>query len=288
LRIIHLDSFYYYAPIPRAVRLWEKVYRNKANKQLKCQPNCFEALLYMRFSTPEKLVRYITESTGLPKYLEKLRKHMRGRSEVSINIETYVKGKDVDEEYVNMLDFLVFYFLKRLEGKTDTEILDLLSEGRYKPKLEMRVDSRILNVLGSLEIIRGNLIPKVRNIRRITVNLNQLHRMYQEYMKTRICHLLKIDCSRVEVLPQLPDKHNCTMRNSSFRDCNNCIEVCGPEHNDDVARAEAIKYFLYKREDVKLYIATTESVGLSKEDNECFSCLAKCLESTMENRVEVL
>mgnify|MGYP000126619377 CR=1 FL=1 len=282
MQFLHLDTYYFYAPIPRVLKLKEKLEGNVVGYRI----------LYIPFSSPryflKMLIRAVTgveitsitrlrniefRRSALQRVIEILKPIFSGRKHsVCIDLEKVVKY--VDEESLAMIDFLVF--LLRY-GDRASEILNrgICSEGA----------ELCINRDEAEELRR--LTTRIESLASLTRRHTSLFDVYEKYMVCRTCRLLGIRYPGDILILSKPSIVEDKEIQKLLATCSQCSYACTHgSHIDDIVRALAIQYYAERNPGTRILIATVRSIT-KKRVRECFSCLAECLE-TISRNIEVV
>jgi len=281
LQLLYLDSYYFYAPVPRVVILKDKLSRYNLRKykflyggfagsryfvQHFTQTLCGEAIS----SIPSLYVwqRKPKPSKGFQKFLDSLKEVFGGRvPEKRIRLEKLIEI--VGPEKANMIDFIVF-ILRNAYAE------DRISRGYcYSEYIEIDRDTaKALYNICEIEFL-------IRLLKRHT----SLYKLYESYSLCKTCWILGLKYPH-DVVP-IREVETSAISTAEVL-CDDCREACSGKHVDDVEKAKALLLYAKGDPSTKIYVATVASVTKpEKFSQECFSCLAKCIEKKTDN-IEVL
>jgi len=287
LPLLHLDSYYFYAPVPRVLRLKEKLREDDLSNY---------KLLYIPFSNPQYFIKMLTrtllgyeivvisksppvaESKGISKrsgviqvLIQKaLNSIVRGRKPKKCI--DFRKTRYIDEEKLAIIDFLAFLV------KHNDRVMDTLNKGDCSAKPRICLSKNDVKKLRRL----SERIEEVVNLVKNQINL---YKIYEKYMICRTCKLLGIKYPDALVtINKLPIDYK--KASEILTSCPYCSKVCDyGKHADDFSRIVTLMEYLEKNPD-RLVIATIESISKSRK-GECFSCLTKCI-SSLQGGIKVI
>ena len=262
MQLLYLDSYYFYAPNPRVVKLKHKLSRYKLQNY---------KLLYDKFSSPQYFVDMLSQTLyTLQKVLNLLSNVLSGRARKK-RLDKLMNGliKIVDAEKAAMIEFIVFILQNPdAEGK--------VRGGYCKPK-------RYIDRETALALLN---LGKPEAIAELTRRHTSLYRLYEDYMLCRACQILGLrypdDVIRLEELDE-------SLAVNAVKDlCVNCMGVCEGRHIDDMRRAGALLLTAERRQSDRIYVAPIATVSKARMfQQECFSCLAKCIQQKASNIVVI-
>lgn len=279
MQLLYLDSYYFYAPIPRALEL-RKVLGNARGY----------TLLYTPFSSPRHFLKALTRivmgteitslvgiqslasrsrAVGSPlrRFAEKLLNALFIGRAHAITIDLESACRVVNEEHLAVIEFLAFVLR---HGDRARELLD---RGVCSKGTKLRIDADTAREL-------RNLMHPER-LAELVCRHASLYTMYEKYSLCRVCRLLGINYPRnVVELKQCADMNQAQ---ELLRECPQCLDPCGGgAHRDDLLKAASIELYARRNYGAKILIATITTIS-RKNIVECFSCLARCLESRNRN-----
>ncbi len=256
-----MDSFYYYAPIPRVGKL-----KGLLNR-IGIEPS--KLLVQDPLIRPDFIINELTHwLKGDAKLRGIVLAIIRNKH---INISKLSRNDEVGEERAAFLDFLVFV----LRGDTRSAARKL-QEGLCPSGGVIKLGSKIrknLRKLTEMDLsVLSDLIPP--NKYRV-----KLAKLYSEYMICRACKVLgvKYPYSVVKVPFKYKGKNDGRLRNFIEGEIRECMELCElGDHWEDIGRvASLLDYISNCREPV--YVATLATLLPQKADAECFSCMVRVL-----------
>ncbi len=253
LKVLYLDNYYYYAPVPRVLRLRE-LYKDT-----------FSGI--SRLIVQRKLLKgefVVAKIAGL--YTNSVVRRVLGykgrhRSKRLLNIANLARASDLGEETTLLLEFIVFYarhedpneIEKKLEA-FECPAGDRIEIGRETAKAALRL---------------------LRNPERLVDQPNIL-RFVRLYAICRVAKLLGFE--RPELVEYIElyriSPHTVTTVYDALEACQ---ESCGhkkgkTEHIEDLESVERlIEYSRAKR--YVVLVATLASIGARSVEEECFACL---------------
>jgi len=277
LQLLYLDSYYFYAPNPRVAKLKHKLSQYRLLRNYK--------LLYDKFSSPRYFVHQLTQTI----YGEQvtsilaLRKR-RGKLKFSVvlqkalNLLEVLSGRArrkrlrldrlieiVGDERSAMIEFIVFTL-----QNPDAE--SKVKSGYCEPK--QVIDREVALALLDLE--------KPEAFAELLKRHTSLYKLYEDYMLCRACRILGLDYPDDVIRIEELDESYAVNAVKSL--CVNCTGPCKGRHIDDMRRAGTLLIYAERRQSNRVYIATIATVSKPKIfQQECFSCLAKCIEQKAPN-----
>lgn len=278
MQLLYLDSYYFYAPIPRVVNLRHKLSQYGLRNY---------KLLYGGFSGPRYFVQHFTQTfygetitsipslhtqqrelkpgKGFQKLLNALKGVFSGRtSKRCIRLEKLIKI--VGDERANIIDFTVFIL-----RNADAE--DKISHGYcYSECIE--IDRNTAEALYNL--------VKIEALIKFFKRHTNLYKLYENYILCKTCQILGLKYP-YDVIPIEGFEEYTTVTIEAL--CNDCRDLC-IGHHDDMKRAEVLLLYAERSPSANIHIATVATVTRpEKFYQECFSCLAKCIEKKVNNIV---
>lgn len=284
MNLVHLDSFYYYAPIPRVARLQPILGKKVKGKYM---------LLYTGFSAPQILLRnligllYGSETNNIVKIISQPTKKtekpdsplgsmstllgllLRGRRRTK-KIKLEKLARIIDPEKLSILEFLLFL----AKYKDTTKLSRVISQG-HCPSKEISITRK--------DVAR---LRAISDPVELSKKMLRLYTIYQEYVLCKTCKLLGLKYPRDVRRERLARIDTARARQFLETACSKCKKYCDPgRHVDDIRRALALREYAEQHRDIHLYIATIAAVTGNKE--ECFTCLAECLDNSCQ-RIEAI
>lgn len=247
---VYLDSYYFYAPIPRVVVLREKLSE-------KCGGSC--KLLFEGFSSPKKFIDTLERFLQQRKYKVMIQDILRGRRR-SVKIDLVNLSMFLGDENAALLDFILYE--ARLRETEERKTIYCDSSTKLK--------------------VTRDLVKHLRDYAWLLANVGTLYQHYQEYMLCRTCKLIGIKYPGDVIRENIRQYAGIESSLSIIEERCPCKEQCRPgRDDDDVKRALGILNFFKRRGGDKVII-----VGTWRD--ECFSCLASCLAESLLSNAEFI
>ena len=285
-----LDSYYYYAPVPRALRLRELLSKRELNARRL-------TLLFVGFSSPNSLINSITRLLtgegigGAYELVWGLKRETKGKTRL-FGLSSMIKdflyerlGRSpkvcltsgipslLGEEDLSLLEFLERYFTSKLDR------LDVSPPSAIKISACFPQDKICISHKGLRYII--NNYYKV--LREIATKYNNIFTKYNSYMVCKVARILEINMVG-DYRERVKDITSTEV--SFFLSKFNCRKCSLPRHEEDVKKALFISEFALNNLSSKIYVAPIASIVTEKWD-ECFSCLVSKLGESTANVIVV-
>jgi len=281
LQLLYLDSYYFYAPVPRVINLKHKLSQyNPRNYKL----------LYGGFSRPQYFMRQLTQtiisgeaaasilslyvrprelkhSKAIKGFRDMLKDILSGKVDQK-RLKLEKLARSIGDENASMIDFIVFLL-------QNSEPENKISKG-YCNILDMKIDRETALALDD----PVKIMKTLENFKRRHVSL---YKLYEDYMLCKTCRILDLK------YPYAVDYSIKEFKVSSTESlkalCNNCMDLCSDGHNDDIEKAEILLEYAETKPSVDIHIATVATLDQKKFQKECFSCLVKCMDEKVDNIV---
>ena len=289
MELLYLDSYYFYAPIPRVCKLKEVLSRKlphcRFNKKFKLLYLCSE---HLGFSSPISFLKLLTQTIY---------------DETITNITTlFAEGHEAGrtfQEFSNLIksifsdhSYSVYLDLQRLAGRVDPEKLEMLKflvfVTKYSDDAERLVRNGYRYSESEITIDRETALAlrdlvKPERFASLMKSCTKFYKLYKEYMLCKTCRILGLAYPNdiVNINLEIP----CEMTSEILETFQECKRICCG-HRDDVQRAAVLLNYARKNSSCRIYLATKATITTPQDfERECFSCLAKCLERSISNIV---
>ncbi len=261
-----MDSFYYYAPVPR-VRKLRKVLSRAGIKPAKL-------LVQDPLISVDAILNMLTywlkggaKPAGIILSMVKSRR---------VDVVKLSRDSEVGEERAAFLDFLVFV----LRGDAD-EATRKLRKGICHSGSAVRLGSKVRDNLR--KFVRADM-SVLKDFIPLDRYRGKLAGLYSEYMICRACKVLGVKYPRaVAKVPfKYGGKSDVRLHHFIAGKARECTGLCDlGDHWEDVGRAASLLNYV-SNHGGPVYVATVAALSPQRVATECFSCIIRALSAGSE------
>jgi len=255
-----MDSYFYYAPYPRVVKL------KKVLRRAKIKPRTL--LVQQPLINPNFVVNKLVWLQGAVPSSTAICNIPRGSK---VRVTALGQQGSVGEENAAFIDFLVFLL------RDVSRASEKLRRGLCPKSDTVLIGKKLKRKLNKIILSRD-----FSDLRPLFKSRTSIGELYSEFMVCRAAKILGVKYpDSIERVSYRRKKNDSRLLHFLKNYAATCIDVCSlGEHWEDIGRALALHTYVTER-DLSVYVATQATLKPRKEKEECFSCiLAALVEST--------